>query len=114
MMADKIKTFIMRTAKPKRYRKDYETTSGRMEDKRFYCSKQWLKTRAIILANDPICRACEAEGIVTPAEHIDHIIPRKIRPDLAFDADNLQPLCRSCHGRKTLAEQSTQHDSVHL
>ena len=29
--------------------------------------------------------------------HVDHIIPRRVRPDLALDTSNLQVLCVTCH-----------------
>jgi 5-methylcytosine-specific restriction endonuclease McrA len=41
----------------------------------------------------------------TLAEEVDHIIPIRIRPDLAFVRRNLQPLCKPCHSRKTMMER---------
>jgi 5-methylcytosine-specific restriction endonuclease McrA len=35
---------------------------------------------------------------------VDHIQPVRDRPDLAFDEDNLQTLCRRHHSRKTRQE----------
>ncbi|MEO0958930.1 MAG: HNH endonuclease signature motif containing protein [Pseudomonadota bacterium] len=35
---------------------------------------------------------------------VDHIKPVRDRPDLAFDLDNLQTLCGSCHSKKTIEE----------
>ena len=60
-------------------------------------SGRWKRLCKLILARDPICRACG----VAIAREVDHIIPRKARPDLALVMDNLQGLCKQCHGRKT-------------
>ncbi|SFP35252.1 HNH endonuclease [Tranquillimonas alkanivorans] len=35
---------------------------------------------------------------------VDHVLPVRENPGLAFDLGNLQTLCGSCHGRKTRLE----------
>lgn len=30
---------------------------------------------------------------------VDHIIPRTVAPQLAYDPENLRTLCRRCHGK---------------
>jgi 5-methylcytosine-specific restriction protein A len=65
---------------------------------------QWQKRRAAFLER---FRWCEAawRGVVcgAPATNVDHIIPKSAGgPD---DELNWQPLCASCHSRKT-ARQS--------
>jgi 5-methylcytosine-specific restriction endonuclease McrA len=40
-------------------------------------------------------------GSVAPAEHVDHVRPLGMGGE-RFDPANLQPLCRSCHSRKTV------------
>jgi 5-methylcytosine-specific restriction protein A len=35
---------------------------------------------------------------------VDHIVPHRGDERLAFDRDNLQGLCKSCHDRKTATE----------
>lgn len=60
-------------------------------------SAHWLRLRALVLADEPLCRSCAARGLVVPALDVDHI-------DNDGDnnsRDNLQPLCRSCHSHKT-------------
>ena len=71
--------------------------------KHIYNSKQWKNLRLLTLLNDPLCTACKAQGKIVPAEEIDHIIPMQ-EGGLPFDSDNLQPLCKECHSRKTLNE----------
>ena len=59
---------------------------------------RWRRLRERILSEEPLCRICgRAE-----AKHVDHIVP-KARGG-TDDRDNLQPLCHSCHSRKTAEE----------
>lgn len=43
-------------------------------------------------------------GRVRAASEVDHIVPRRDAPNLAYERENLQPLCKPCHSRKTRAE----------
>ncbi|WP_247869541.1 HNH endonuclease signature motif containing protein [Herbaspirillum sp. ST 5-3] len=63
-------------------------------------SAAWRKLRASVLADEPLCRHCQALGRVTPATDVDHIDndPSNNR------RDNLQALCHECHSRKTNAD----------
>ena len=72
-----------------------------------YNSRQWRKLRQMLLASEPLCRYCKELGKATPAEIADHIIPVKERPDLAFDMDNLQGLCKRCHDSVKQREEKT-------
>lgn len=67
-------------------------------------SAAWLKLRAQVLADEPLCRHCMAAGYVTPATDVDHI--ENGTGDYSDDnsRENLQPLCHPCHSRKTRAE----------
>jgi 5-methylcytosine-specific restriction protein A len=73
-------------------------------DRRFYTSKAWRDLREVVLNAEPLCRHCAKKGITKPATEIDHIQPRKIRPDLELDYNNTQPLCFDCHVKKTVEE----------
>lgn len=53
--------------------------------------------RAMVLARDPICRAC---GRV-PSTVADHVIPLHAGGD--WSLENGQGLCRACHARKSAA-----------
>ena len=55
--------------------------------------------RRLLLAERPLCVHCEARGVVTAAEEIDHVRP--LEQGGTNDVDNLQPLCKSCHQTKT-------------
>lgn len=60
-------------------------------------NNQWRKIRAAILAEEPLCRTCQG-----PATVVDHIKP--LKKGGTYDRLNLQPLCISCHNRKTWHE----------
>src|SRR5574343_544961 len=61
----------------------------------------WQKLRAIVLASEPLCRHCNAQGRTTAATQVDHIVPIERAPQLRLVRSNLQPLCDDCHGAKT-------------
>ena len=71
----------------------------------FYASAQWRAVRAAFLRTHPTCRACEAKGRLTPAVVADHVQPLKVG-GARLDVANLQPLCISCHNRKTASERA--------
>ncbi|GIU78816.1 MAG: hypothetical protein KatS3mg005_2054 [Bryobacteraceae bacterium] len=70
----------------------------------WYSSPTWRALRAQVLAAQPWCVGCMAEGRHTPATEVDHIVPHRGDWFTFTDIDNLQPLCKSCHSRKTMAE----------
>ena len=72
----------------------------------FYQTTAWRRCRAAFVATEEgaTCRECARSGRIVPTAEVDHIIPRIDRPDLAFDFDNLQGLCKRHHGQKTARE----------
>lgn len=68
---------------------------------------RWRKVRAAKLAKEPLCREHVKQGQVVEATEVDHIIPHRGNMELFFRDDNLQPLCKSCHSRKTATQDST-------
>jgi 5-methylcytosine-specific restriction protein A len=75
----------------------YERTPERQADKDFYSSRAWRITRDYKLRLNPLCEEPECREVAT---HVHHLEPRKKRPDLAFEVDNLQALCQPCHNRQ--------------
>ncbi len=71
----------------------------------FYQSQQWRTVRAAFLREHPLCCACGAKGLLVAAKVVDHVVPIK-DGGARFDAGNLQPLCVSCHNRKTATESA--------
>ncbi len=62
---------------------------------------QWKAVRQIVKRRDGFrCVKCGAVGDL----EVDHIKPVRTHPALAFDPQNLQTLCVSCHSRKTRIE----------
>jgi len=61
--------------------------------------------RADVLSGEPLCRACREVGVETIATDVDHVTPVS-RGGSFWDRSNLQPLCATCHGRKTRAERT--------
>ncbi len=67
---------------------------------------RWQRLRQMVLAEKPLCAdpfgKHARDGQVVVATDVDHIIP-KARGG-TDDQENLQPLCHSCHSRKTISE----------
>lgn len=57
---------------------------------------KWRRNRAMFLRHHPICKCGQ------PATEADHIVPKARGGSDKWD--NLQPLCKPCHSRKTMAE----------
>ena len=49
----------------------------------------------------PLCAECLKNSVLTPATVVDHIVPHRGDYALFWDENNWQPLCKSCHDRKT-------------
>ena len=66
-------------------------------------SKRWREVRDHKLTLNPLCEMCEAEGIVTPARDVHHIIEVESAKSigemasLCYNLNNLQSLCRAHH-----------------
>ena len=76
------------------------------KDENFYNNLRWRNKRRYFLMKNKLCSDpfhIHGNRIVF-ANEVDHIIPRRVRPDLAWNESNLQPLCKSCHSKKTRKE----------
>lgn len=99
----------MRTHRPPQYAADLPGRPRReaadaaydADAKRFYKSPAWRKLARAFRNENPLCAHCNRSGRVKGAEHVDHIVARRIAPELELDPSNLQPLCTACHRRKT-------------
>jgi len=65
---------------------------------------KWQKARKAYLIANPLCVSCEAKNILTEATVVDHIVPHKGNMRLFWDQSNWQPLCKSCHDKKTFSQ----------
>lgn len=88
---------------PERERKARFDQTRKNSHERGY-TYQWSQAREVFLKAYPLCTRCEQRGRLTPATVVDHIIPHRGDDDLFWDETNWQPLCASCHSRKTAKE----------
>lgn len=65
----------------------------------------WRKISKQFLVSHPLCENCKKNGKYTKATVVDHIIPHRGDPELFWDSNNWQALCKSCHDKKTLKEE---------
>lgn len=71
--------------------------------KQFYSSKAWQDCRNEYAARvHHLCEECLRRGIYTPGiivHHVEELTPFNINnPEVALNFNNLELLCRSCHG----------------
>lgn len=71
--------------------------------RRWYRTDLWLRLRALVLQEEPICKLCLVQGRTVPSTDVDHIVKHEGKHERFFDRNNLQGLCHACHSRKTQA-----------
>ena len=92
----------IRSNTEEKIRKPRRISESKSLSDKFLLSYEWRRLRySVICKYKSCCMACgrspNKDGITL---HVDHIQPRKLRPDLALDPDNLQVLCHECnHGK---------------
>ena len=69
----------------------------------FYDSTQWRKIRRLVIADEPICIYCKADGIIQESQVVDHVIPIELGGSQT-DRNNLQGICTSHHNSKSSHE----------
>ena len=84
-------------AKPER--KPFESRHNKPTDP-FYWSQEWRRTRQAHLYNEPLCRECSKQNLITPATEVDHITPIN-QGGSRLSMDNLQSLCHKHHAIKS-------------
>lgn len=62
---------------------------------------RWQVASKLFLADHPLCIECKGCGLVVGATCVDHITPHRGDQVLFWDVSNWQPLCTTCHCRKT-------------
>lgn len=75
-----------------------------MFSKDFYESRKWLELKYKARKLYPRkCMLCLIEGVEM---HVDHIKPKSRYPELAYDINNLQILCRHCNLGKSNKDET--------
>ncbi|MCD8210951.1 MAG: HNH endonuclease [Prevotella sp.] len=106
-------------SKPKKSRKDYHDE----EYNRLLQSKRWrLLRKQVLEENKCLCRRCMEQGRVSLATTIHHITPvqwgvsLREKERLAFDRNNLMPLCDECHKEvhRTMGKQTLKANQAKL
>ena len=91
--------------------KEYWCTHERANSSAFLDSAPWQRLRMQVLINyGSRCMRCgwspgsgsvnDLQAIYETYLCVDHIKPRRYRPDLALDFENLQVLCNKCNYHK--------------
>ena len=88
------------------FRREAAYLRGKMstgQQAKFYKTTAWVNCRKGYLAKvGGLCERCLAKGLIVPAEiihHKIHLTEENITdPSVALNFDNLEALCRVCHG----------------
>lgn len=83
---------------PRHRRRAWRTTTSSRHARGYDAA--WQRTRAAVLQDEPVCRACRQHAATT----VDHIVPLA-HGGARLDRANLQPLCVDCHTDKTQTDQ---------
>lgn len=79
-------------------------TSDQTAAQRGY-SYKWQKAREQHLQDQPLCVMCQAQGRVTAASVVDHIVPHRGDQKLFWRRSNWQSLCKTHHSRDKQREE---------
>lgn len=79
----------------------WSTSRAKSRQERGY-GREHERLRKQVLREEPLCRACKAEGRVTATTVADHIVP--LSRGGTTERRNYQGLCDDCHKAKTAAE----------
>ncbi len=63
---------------------------------RFYSHRRWRRVRLLVLERDGWTCQIRASGCTTVAEHVDHIVPRRLG-GAGYDPRNLRAACAKCN-----------------
>lgn len=82
-----------------------------IDGKNIYKSQRWVKLRAEVIRQQPLCQHCLAYNIITPGKIVDHIVEIEDGGEV-WDINNLQHLCSTCHNQKTAREAVKRRKKV--
>lgn len=65
---------------------------------RFYVCHAWLHVKQeVLIEQHHECQICKKQGKATPTTTVHHVIPVRVRPELALTKSNLMAVCPQCH-----------------
>ena len=87
------------------WQKEYKPQQRAVDMSWFYNNWRWRMFSKRYKDSHPICKPCEAKGIITPTTVTDHIV-RYVDNGPGFNVNNLkdeyfQPMCDACHNSKS-------------
>lgn len=82
---------------PTRADQNAAVDAGRGSSRERGYGAQWDRASALFRLHHPICKGCDAVGLVTATEVTDHVEPHKGNRDRFWNAAMWQPACRWHH-----------------
>lgn len=76
-----------------------------------YSTVRWYRKRAHQLRHEPICRMCNALGVITEATVADHVIPHR-HDERLFWSGELQSLCKFHHDSAKKSIENLGYDKA--
>lgn len=70
----------------------------------YYDTPRWRATRKAIFDESPLCDYCSEKGIARQAKTLDHVLNRKMWPELEWEGTNLKRACVKCDNTKRQIE----------
>ena len=96
---------MIKTIRPKRT--GTRVKPIRRQDPNTQYSTRWKRQARAFIGAYPLCVSCLCEGRITSSRVVDHIVPHGGDAGLFWDAENLEPLCKTCHdGPKQRCEKT--------
>lgn len=93
--------FINRLQKQK---KTQNIKENKDERSKYYNTSLWKKIRKYQIENNPLCKICLDNNIITPATQVHHLVSflsgytEDDKMKLFTASDNLISICAKCHG----------------
>lgn len=104
LIAEKMRISLREPVTREAGQAEHLTVLAGLPAEKFYSTKEWRKARLeTILLQKKRCQICGI-GASKRSLHVDHIITRIARPDLAFTFRNLRVLCEDCHSGRHYAD----------
>ena len=75
---------------------------------------RWQQARERFLRSHPLCVMCKAEGLLTVATIVDHIVPHRGDQERFWDETNWQPLCATHHSKDKQREEGRTGGGLNL